>query len=200
LVLGRIAFWPALLHGAGPATEHHEKRIEADRKAAVRVNGAQLRATVEVRKTREDTEILLHWSLDYTGPRQPLIILKPTLDDPYYGECAVVFHAIGFDGKDYPITLHPPSFRDPFLNPDKTFITVRPGEVGRGTLIVSAARVTKEIRKEWAVQFGKAAPRHLYAQILHTPWQRGAGKHSDAWTGELQTQWLTVPLKDLKFD
>lgn len=206
MVLGVLILLEATLAVGGgramaadePLPEKLRTRIERSRESANRENGVQLKATVEVRETNGEAEILLHWAIDYDGPRPPLVILKPTLEPALSAQCAVIFYPFWADGKDYPVPSHWPT-------PDKSaqigkehFLTLRAGEVGRGTLRVMASRLREELRKRWPDQLVKSAPPWLYVRLHHDPTVRGERHDLDAWTGSLQTELITVPLAKIK--
>jgi hypothetical protein len=160
--------------------------------------GVLLRATAEaVARPGSADLIKIHWTMDYTGPRPPLIILKPDLDHPTPTKLTrLLVYARGKDGRLYEYELTNPtrSALDfaPALAKD-WFLTIPKGKTGSGDLTLPADRIGKYFRQQWPEQFG-AAPPPLYLQLIHSPEGRG-GDGEDAWTGVLHTPVFPVTVK-----
>jgi hypothetical protein len=195
-----------VLSGDEPPSEYLRKRLEGAREAAKRVNGVQLKLAAEVRESKRGTipgdthEILLHWTIDYNGPRPPLTILRPSLDAPIGAQCGVIFYPVAPDGKEYPVPFLAPVSDTPVDLQKEDFLRLKPGEVGRGTLIINALTLRAITHDRWPKQFAKGGAKPLYVQLRHAPMERGEGYGLDAWTGSLQSDWVSVPLEKLKLD
>ncbi|HYT93430.1 MAG TPA: hypothetical protein VEL76_32230 [Gemmataceae bacterium] len=183
---------PVLLEAAN--TGQIERLIEGYRLGAVRVNGVKL----AVAAATKGDEILLHWSLDYTGPRQPLHILKPSLTEfAAAGQTTVLFFLIQ-DGKDYVVSYAAQS-AFPHLwignrTPKEAYLAVERGKAGKGSLSASAGELWRAAKERFPGKF-KEFPAALYVQLRYSPTDRGEEHALDAWTGSLQTELVPVPLK-----
>jgi hypothetical protein len=193
LALGVLPLCPAQEKpGRDPKAENQEfykvRSALAGRRA-----GAMLQATVAIADGPDRAEeIQLNWTLDYTGPRPPLIILRPSLEDGTAGQTRVILYAEGKDGRVYEGQLESPT--PPLVQgtPKEWFLTIPPGKTATGELKISARRVADCFQQPWPKQFDDTPP-ILHVQLIHKPHHRGGDL--DAWTGELYTPVLKVPLK-----
>jgi hypothetical protein len=149
--------------------------------------------------------------MDYDGPRQPLIILKPTLEGPAVAQTYVVFYAIHADGKEYPIPIRGFEPRSIFPYFKESFVAVNKGEVAKGALpVIDANGLVAAAKEKWPVNFRRFEPKRLFVQLYHYPSARGEKVvrdieddrsptlDLDAWTGRVQTELLEIPLEKLK--
>ena len=154
-----------------------------------RTNGAVLAATASV--TNEPAQaITLSWTLDYTGPRQPFTILKPSLRLAT-GQTVAVFHT---GGKEY--RLASPFQHGKYASHKSWFLTLPKGEKARGEILVPVSQVKKYFLKHWPEAFDKQRPPDLRVQLVHKPHDRGVQHTLDAWTGDLYTSVLEVKLEN----
>ncbi|MEQ8785246.1 MAG: hypothetical protein RIC55_03070 [Pirellulaceae bacterium] len=192
-----------------PPSEHVRKLVEGYRQAAVRVNGARLRITVDGKGKLDPATtapldpgppVAVHWSIDYDGPRPPLTILKPTLKPAGHAQTRLVFFLIAADGEGYPVTIaaSPPNIPGIFLSDKDDFVTIEPKETARGAITVSWSRVWTAAQDRWPGQFAAGDPRAVYVQLRHGPTDRAEHLGLDAWTGQLQTELAPAPLEALR--
>jgi hypothetical protein len=160
-----------------------------------RKNGVRLEAIASVAGQRDTPEIRVKWTLDYTGPRHPLIILEPSLSHPSLGQTSVVCGAVGRDKRVYLCTVSGREYSEPGLNaPGRNrFLTLPKGETGTGTVDFPAAVIRDYYRKHWPEQFGDTPP-ELRVKLAHWVTERGEGFGLDAWTGQVNTGFLRVDL------
>lgn len=201
-----------------------DRLIEGQKEAAVRKNGVLLTGRVEIKsEPRKGDLIILHWSLDYNGPRQPLNILKPTLARPAAGQTYVLFHfvdddgqIIGPNGRPYLVAIHANHAPDtwwPFSKED--FLEIKKGETAKGALqVIYGHQLASLAREKWPQKFQRFPVGRLFVELRHNPDARGESVlirpvdfssqelgelvDLDAWTGQLQTDLLEIPLKKLK--
>lgn len=165
-----------------------------------RFAGARLRAMISaVPKPKTADEIRIDWTLDYNGPRPPLIVLKPSLETPGMSsvdKTVVLFYAEGKDGRIYQLELKTPA---PFVGGlvggvgKDTFLKIAKGKTATGTIRISARKVSAYYQNYWPKQFDFNTPPILRVQLLHQPYHRFGPM--DAWTGRLFTKMHKVELK-----
>jgi hypothetical protein len=163
----------------GPNREFYKGRSTL----AKRGFGVLLQATAKAAaKPNAPDEITIQWTLDYTGPRPPLIILEPTLERETEGQTAALFYAEGPDQKVYTYQVDSPSPVILTGVPDKWFLTVDKGKAATGRISIPAVKVRIGFQATWPEIFGETPP-VLHVQLWHKP--RFRGGDMDAWTGEL---------------
>lgn len=155
---------------------------------ARRENGVLLAAEVVVEGRRAE----LRWTLEYDGPRPPLIILDPALDNPTEGQTEVLVYAVGKDDylceKSYKSVVPVPGVR---TIPD--FLTIPRGERKAGAILLHLADLRAHFYGNWPTRFGGPPP-PMFVQLRHSPKWRDYGLRSlDAWTGELYTKVVSFP-------
>jgi hypothetical protein len=179
---------------AGPDQAKKNKEFYEGRSTqSKRTCGVLLKGEVSVAaKPGAGDEIQIEWILDYTGPRPPLIILEPSLEKKTSGQTTAIFYAEGKDQKIYEFRLESPA---PMIlgGGDGSFLTVEKGKTATGKLKVSANLLLGDYKTHWPKAFAAGTPAVLHVQLLHKPYLRG--NDLDAWTGELYTAVLKVPLK-----
>ncbi len=186
------------------ALDNLNKRITEVKRYAVRKNGVLLQAKAEVKKTPKGSSILIHWTMDYAGPRFPLHILEPTLGYGYYGQCGVSLFLINEKKHLQEITIQPKPFPE-ILPPSvkESFLKINKNEVAKGTLEVPLFVSEKEVLKNFYIKDGrgkfldkipKFSGRLLYMQLQHSPYERGENLSLDAWTGSIITELIQVTI------
>jgi hypothetical protein len=80
------------------------------------------------------------------------------------------------------------------LAPKEWFRTVEKGKQGAGTMLISVAKLRQFYEGHWPDQFGAAAP-VVRVQLRHKPFDRGVAFDLDAWTGEVYTPLIRIPLE-----
>lgn len=186
------------------------KEIESSKKFSTRVNGVKLDATVEVirpddrgrakdrqKSDRSEASLAFHWTLDYDGPRQPLIILKPSLELPTNRQTTVEFIAFASNMADATFAIHSPTPRHPIALDQPFFMTVPAGTAARGTILVEAEAIKRRLKTERVQKRVQSTPAFLLARLRHCPFDRGRRNCLDAWTGELQTRLFLLSVEAL---
>ncbi len=166
-----------------------------------RVNGARLRVAAKQVTVAESNVIRVTWKLDYNGRRPPLTILAPTFDNETDGQTEVMIYASVNNRADDGISWgvkSPPWRHDDILligHRKDWFIEVPAGTTASGTLDVPVAELKKVLLKEWPEGFvADAPPAWVYVRLYHKPRERAPQWDLDAWTGDLQSDAVTVEL------
>ena len=156
---------------AKPKTEF-ERRWESVTNNGKRVNGARLTAKV---KEYTAEKLVLEWSIDYDGPRSPLVIITPTYEEgrtlmPL--TAGIEFFAEGSDGNlvmqyhvNVPRTLDGMIYSTAQYKPKEFYLTVPKGKPVTGTAEAPFARVVanfKHANPKTMVQ----APRNMLCAVL----------------------------------
>ena len=192
--IARSAVCVLILANSSIAGER-DKLSPADRKffdgqdvLAVRGWGTLLEATAGLEVSREGKSVVIKWSLDYDGPRPPLIILKPSLIGTGGQTRAIVF-AYGADGVRRRL--------DKFLSgggmmgpPEHFFVRIDKGKKATGKLEIQLSVIKSGLQKKWPEVF-QNCPSVLYLQLEHSPTDRGKNSQ-DAWTGNLWSKVLEL--------
>ncbi|MCI0699597.1 MAG: hypothetical protein L0241_00730 [Planctomycetia bacterium] len=175
-------------------------------KKKLKVNGVEMDVTVEtIHKNNKATDFEFTWTLTYTGPRSPLIILEPSLTHPSMGQTYVRFFAFPKDAKQGRAAAHisptywdlqkpgefPPKLED--LRKQWKFVTIEKGKSATGTTTFPVETLKKRLLTEYPKEFVADTPPELWVKFFHRPSDRAEFKSLDAWTGELWTPILTVP-------
>jgi hypothetical protein len=182
---------------------YYEAQVrDQDPDAVVTVHGVEWQVKAKVRRlasTGKDV-IDLHWSIRYTGQRQPLIILEPSLTNPSAWETYVTFYAFpegAEHGRRINICSPPPP--PPMLSPIAPwrsrdwFLTVQKRETATGRATVSVADLRKSLVEMYPAEFTGRSPPKLYAEFVHSPVDRGDDYNFDAWTDTLKSPVLEIP-------
>ena len=189
-----------------------ENRIETSKKYAGRKNGVLLQAKAEVKKDatgdvilnhdggliliKHGDVILIHWSIDYAGPRSPLHILKPSFALGWRGQTYLMFELVDEKGIAHPVAVHPEFPVLLTIPHEESFLRVNRGEVVKGTIEVPLQRVEAEARNKLAGKLANIPPARLFVRLVHTPDDRAERFNLDAWSGSLQTQLIPVPIEN----
>ena len=160
------------------------------------VNGVTVRIEVKPVPAEKPDAVEAEWVLKYSGPRPPLVILPPSLTDGVKDrETELMFFATGKSGKTYGYGYRNPVDLFGVLPgdaPANSFLTLKAGEGGRGTLLVKTADLRDNLRKREPDEFDRTRPPKLHVKLYLNPTDRGAKHGLDAWTGELESN--IVPL------
>ena len=184
----------------GAAGDRREVRADAQRFYAGRsglhrrVNGVLLKAQMSAHPRNNPTVLQVGWTVDYTGARQPLVILKPSTTEAT-GQTRLIVYAEDARGRPHQYTIHAPTPQGMYVSKKQWFVTVPKGESASGVIRASVADVRSFFLKHWPDRFdAKIAPR-LSIQLVHAPTDRGEAHNLDAWTGQLWSKVLKVDLK-----
>lgn len=169
------------------------------------INGLEWRVSVATRKlVSTGREVIdLHWRLKYSGPRPPLIILRPSITDSWAGATEARIHAFPPGEEKGRVIVFTVPFeagnasRHLFNGPPgEWFLRVPKGRAATGTESVFVTEVKERLRSQYPAEFPADRPPKLYATLYHNAWDRGWHLNLDAWTGEIESFPLEVP--DLK--
>ena len=176
------------------ANDDFEKVLGELRESARRVDGVQLAITAEIKSdpTHKIDMIHIKWTLDYTGPRPPLVIQKPMYPEHSYEATRIRVMAPGKSRLVPTVHLEciasTPHLRHLYFPvPAKIFVTIDKGKTASGLITVPMGAVKYELFRRWAKEIGDAPPAALYVQLLHFPKQRGEELNLDAWTAGTST-------------
>jgi hypothetical protein len=162
--------------------------------AQKRENGAKLTiANAAISGQGEARRFTLDWSIDYTGPRPPLVILTPTFQWPTHGQTKLYFVRRGEAGKAKPFWVATVTEDGPGPGGRPPFSISKDGKPVASLLFVPIRLLRKAADRD----VDTAEP--LYVQMLHQPTDRGlwGGKDDlDAWTGTLWSNPLQVKITD----
>lgn len=153
-----------------------------------RVGGVLLTSTARL----DGENLRIDWTLDYDGPRPPLIMLKPMYPENSFG--ATYVRIIIPDSKrTLPTGMTPVSV---LLNqygsrrPNKSDvraardadITVKKGESATGTIAVPLTAVKGKLVEKKTLLDPEQLPLEVYVGLVHGPQLRGGEFGLDAWT------------------
>lgn len=187
---------------------------------SVKKNGVKLAIKVKTVSKKDTTDIEVGWTLSYSGPRSPLIIVKPTFLLPT-GQTKVTFFAFA-KGKEYgfPFTMMSPqevllpsgrflltpyleekvlpihpelSAYKPMLRTKDWFISIPKGKSVQGKLVISGKEFKKHLMRLYPGEFDSKTPPRLFLELTHDAKDRGEDYGLDAWTGELVLPCNKVP-------
>lgn len=166
-------------------------------------NGIALRIKAKQVIAKGSNQIVVDWTVSYSGSRSPLIMLKPCLSQCHRnGNTMLAILAAGKDNKK-PWVLYCVWFRSPVTSfwlmpvwpaPGKDcYLTAKPGHPAKGSLRVSTEQVRRHLLKRRPEAFDREVVPKAYVKLYHEPTERGEEYGLDAWTGELESN--IVPLK-----
>jgi hypothetical protein len=187
LVLMQFAY-TVLAEEKGQARTESERAFEALNEMAKRTNGVLLKTTAELAKDKEGDKIKVSWTLDYDGPRPPLIILTP-----YEGasQTCVFIYADGQDGSRYEFLMRAAPIAGVFAPGKEAFSTMEKGKALKGEYVIPLAKIRTFYQKNWPKQFGEKPPK-LFLRMNHQTSERGTQHKLDAWTGDLNSKVMEV--------
>jgi len=185
-------------------------------------NGVALAIKLKGAAEPERTDLEITWTLTYTGPRSPLIIVQPSLHHTS-GATMAILYAVP-KGKDFglPFVVHGPIEMDGFVIDafgDKIalpkfkgigtlppldrfkmrtrtkdwFVTVAAGKSAHGVLTISASKLKEALLSKYPGQFDPKEPPRLFVDLVFNPIDRGEDFDFDAWVGELNIPINAVP-------
>jgi hypothetical protein len=137
--------------------------------------------------------IHIDWSLTYNGPRTPVNIVKPSLEIPFNRVTVVWFYLEDPDKKRYMCFVRSPSAKRSLPCPQSSFVEVDKGKPAKGTITLKLERVREAYNAQFKEKLGASPP--LRIQVCHEIGERGERFSLDAWTGELWSPVVVVPLE-----
>jgi hypothetical protein len=172
-----------------PKVDTLAEQIQRYGKNHRRVCGAKLTVSkaelVSVDKVGEVVRV--HWEIDYTGPRPPLTIYKPTmLMGPKDRTC------LGFHYEDGRVDVGRltymcnPQAKGVFGITKEEFVTAEKGQNS-----VSGVLDVPSSTDEHVIPI-QQCKRPFYVQLKHNPQERGPQYDLDAWAGELVSNVIEV--------
>src|SRR5262245_56565936 len=181
----------ALFVVASPTSDPNQKVLDQRNQLAGRKNGTLLLATVSVVKADAGDSIEVAWTLDYNGPRPPLVIVKPSRS---CGATTVTFFAESASGELCTVDLFTVSAFGNYAR-ENDFLVVDAAARESGVIVVPINELRLAFEKKYSPQIARKPPKTLYVQLKHTPSDRGTKYELDAWTGALATSVTKVPLR-----
>jgi hypothetical protein len=151
-----------------------------------RKHGAKMSITAETRKDQEGKpELVVHWQIDYDGPRPPFTILPPDLQLPtnWQTKLYLYYEAAGRAPQEFLIPS--PSFAGRSAIHEEQFVTARSDEnrvIGYNVIHPDLVRYRLE-SGELQTFPTDIDVETCYLQLYHRPTHRSGSL--DAWTGEL---------------
>jgi hypothetical protein len=147
---------------------------------------------------------MFNWTLDYTGPRSPLIILEPSLirrtSFQTHVECYAFpkgkteGRAVKIGSPLAPHFLGGVSLLQPgneHLAPD-WFRWIEKDKPATGTTTLQVSKVREGLQGKYPNEFDPKSPPDLYLTFKHDPSERGELYSLDAWTGTVRGRMLFV--------
>lgn len=160
-----------------------EEHLALLKEVSQRTNGVLLTATAEIK----DDSIEIKWTLDYDGPRPPLIIQKPMYPGNARAATSIRIVARGVKPRVLSVQFVArrggPGFPPPLTKDDYT--TVEKGKTATGKTSLPVADVKARFIKDFPEHSGETPPKEVFVQLLHLPTERGEQFDYDAWTGGL---------------
>jgi hypothetical protein len=163
-------------------------------------SGLQLKLTKADTAERDGRKLLrVHWSLQYTGKRWPLVILEPSLDRETDGQTDLTLLATGKSGNTYGWTARSPRplLADAFLIHSELdwFVEIQkiPGRA-EGVLEIDLGEARGRFLKQLPNEFSAEVTPTLYVWMHHRPRDRAEHLHLDAWTGRLTARPIKVSI------
>lgn len=192
-----------------PDAELRTLEVGSKRDAAwSKVNGVSLDIDVTVNRKFAGDDIVVAWRVSYDGPRQPLIVVAPTIEKKTNGTTRVIVYAVpegkkvawAYDLVSPPEDRQPPNPFDPYGFtritglPKEFFLTVESGKQGKGEIVVPANRLRKYLADRKADKFfDPKNPPRIFVEVRHYPADRGERHNLDAWTGKLEAGPVEAP-------
>lgn len=172
-----------------------------------KVNGVSFDIGAKVDRQDAGDVIVIAWRLSYDGPRQPLIIVEPTVAKKTNAATRVTFYAVpegkkagwacdfvsGFQEVRLAPPLDPTGAKDGTLAKE-VFIEVEYGKQAKGEIAIPASQLRKQLAQRRADRFfDPKVPPQLFVEVRHAPTDRGEKHSLDAWTGTLRSDLIAVP-------
>jgi hypothetical protein len=176
--------------------------FRTDPSEPARDNGVEWRLKVGRRRLASTGREVIDfdWSIKYTGPRPPLIILEPTLERTTDGQTCAEFYVFQ-QGVKVGRRLMIRSPYSPLTGqwgtprpPDRDwFLNIPAGRTERGRVSLAVAELKRRLVALYPAEFGQKEPPKVYVEFAHKPWDRGLEYDLDAWTGDLKTYISALP-------
>ncbi len=131
--------------------------------------------------------VRVHWEIDYTGPRPPLTICKPSMEPgPQNRTCLRFHYEDGRTDVGRLTYMYNPQERNIYIVVKEDFVTVEKGKISvSGVLDVP---ISTDGRSSLIQQM----KRPFYVQLTYNPQERGSQFDLDAFTGELTSNVIQV--------
>jgi len=164
-------------------------------------NGVQLKTTkAEVVERDKNAILRVHWVIEYSGKRWPLVILEPSMTRKTNGQTRITFFAKGKSGKSYALTawseqtIGELDVARPELD---WFLEVRK-ETGKakGVMEFDLGQAKDRFVQGQPKEFSADIIPELYVRMQHWPRDRGRDLDLDAWTGPLIARPIKVSAKN----
>ena len=165
-------------------------------------NGVIWKVNIKLRQLPSKNELIdFCWSIGYTGPRSPLIILRPSLSERYLTSTTIVelyaFPKYTKQGRVIQFTApYPPGGRDALIHihpPRASFLSLRRKQSVTGIDSIPVKELKKELLTRYPEVFSSTVPPTLFAGVQHDTEERGIILALDAWTGQLNSPLMRVP-------
>ena len=166
------------------------------------VNGVTCRITAKPLPEKEPVKVRVEWEITYTGPRSPLIILKPSLESatsPF--ETHISFFAVGKDENCYRASF--PNVLSQIIGPGDyskdRFITIKRKETGKGFIDVAIDDIRNVYCENEPNNFNLfELPNKFYVNLRLAPLSHGLTSGLDAWTGNYSSDLSAFQLTSWK--
>jgi len=162
--------------------------------------GVQLKATKAEVVERDGRKVLrVHWAIEYTGKRWPLVILEPSLDRDTDRQTRLAILARGKSGEGYSWTAHSRRPVGVYLFESHSeldwFLEV-PKEAGKaeGVIELDFDEAKNRFVKQMPDEFSADVTPALYVRLHHRPRDRAEHLQLDAWAGELSARAIKVTI------
>lgn len=181
-----------------------DPEAEQKRRQAVGTNGLVVDSAARVGRWWGEDAIIATWTMRYIGPRAPLIVERPSFGVSSNTEATVMsFGVKSRAGEHYYHWFQPPlpglaanRFAPGRWSTPDDFVRVPAGRTTSGVLVAKVAWLRDDLCRLLPKQFTPDRPpveTRLYLR-LH-PLDRGEAHNLDAWTGTVETNEVTIPLR-----
>lgn len=161
---------------------------------AARVNGLLLQVSIASNAEPKLALTKVDWKLDYTGKRSPCNVLEPSMNRATSGQTEIIVYAEGAGGlRD--VTVAARFTKCQYFAERAWFVSIPEGQAVTGSFEFDLTEAKELLLKRFPRDFRADKAPVLYIQVCHKPSDRGAGFDLDAWTGELWTPVIRLPLK-----
>ena len=160
-------------------------------------NGLTLRINSMLKPARNPDTIAIEWEFKYTGPRQPLTIMKPSLtvsNQPRDTE--VLIYSKGKSGEYYRTDFYNPGWpaEDPYYPKKTCFVTVPKNEIATGKIDIAIEDIKKKLLIGTQNEFTDMVAPEMFAWMHYYARFRGEKHILDAWTGRLESDLIPIRL------
>jgi hypothetical protein len=165
------------------------------------VNGITLRIKAKQELVDDFDTIHVDWMIEYTGPRAPVAILRPSLTETRNNATTeLMIFAAGKNGETYGYGLRNPV--EPFAvlgsagSGRKSFLKIPKHQSDGDKFVVDTAQIRRHLRRRKPEEFDPEKPPKLYMKLHFSTDDRGEAHNLDAWTGKLESNLVPVPLSE----